>query len=219
MGKLDLVALEATLAQPILQRPRGDADTDHLHVNRRPVEALRGRGDESGVGQVGAEGCVEHHGATKAEIGPGDVEQRVVLERQDAVAVERVGLAVARVVPGRRQGGLDEPRAHRILVEVRGAVLAGEALRDRRLAGARRANDDVQGRRAHPRASRTAVRKSRAAAVTRVKSRSGCHALVTALPTPTPATPAANHSFTFSTVTPPAGMTGTCASGASTALA
>ena len=69
------------------------------------------------------------------------------------------------------------------------------------------------------RASRTAARKSRAAAVTRVKSPSGCHALVTALPTPTPATPAANHSLTFSIVTPPAGMIGRCASGASTALA
>ena len=85
MGELGLVAFEATLAQPVLQRPRGDADPDHLHVDRRPVEALRGRGDEGRVGQVGAEGCVDHHGTTEAEVGPGDVEQRVVLEGQDVV--------------------------------------------------------------------------------------------------------------------------------------
>ena len=41
------------------------------------------------------EGCVDDHGATEAEVGPGDVEERVVLEGQDDVAIERVGLAVA----------------------------------------------------------------------------------------------------------------------------
>src|SRR5205823_3829632 len=123
------------------------------------------------------------------------------------------------IVAGRQQGGLDEAGAHRILVQVGGGVLAGQALGDRRLAGAGRADDDAEGRFGHRRASCTAARKSWAAAVTRVKSPSACHALVTALPTPTPATPAANHSATFPVVTPPAGMIGRCARGASTALA
>ena len=83
------------------------------------------RGDEGGIGQVRAERCVDDHRVAEAEVGPGDVKERVVLEGQDAFAVERVGLAVAGVVAGRQQGGLDEAGAHRVLVEVGGGVLAG----------------------------------------------------------------------------------------------
>jgi hypothetical protein len=57
VGELPAVALQATLAQAVLQRRGGDVNADHFDVDRRPLETLRGRGDKAGVAEVGLNGA------------------------------------------------------------------------------------------------------------------------------------------------------------------
>jgi len=56
------------------------------------------------------------HRAADAKVGSSDVEERVALQGQDALAVERVALAVPRVVAGRQQCGPDEDRVADLLL-------------------------------------------------------------------------------------------------------